>query len=114
MLRLDNQHQQIDSGILFVEGREMRTLAETNERLENVNKELLQRIAELEAQLAAARNALINGESEAFSAIEMGDGYGSAKEFRENAVDKVFEILSVKRVCFGCGNVSGECVCGVG
>ena len=72
------------------------------------------RIAELEAKLEAARNALIKGESEAFSAIEMGDGYGSAKEFRENAVNKVFEILSVKRVCFGCGNVRGECVCGVG
>ena len=33
----------------------MRTLAETNERLEEVNKELLRRIAELEAQIANAQ-----------------------------------------------------------
>ena len=33
----------------------MRTLAETNERLEEVNKELLRRIAELETQIANAQ-----------------------------------------------------------
>ena len=85
---------------------------------ENHNQDLTideknERIAQIEAQLVEARNVLINAEHKAFGAVEMGEGYSAAKEIRENAVNKVFEILGVERVCFGCGNVSGECVCGV-
>ena len=83
----------------------MRTLAETNERLEEVNKELLRRIAELEAQIANAQklaDVLLDERNEEVKKVAYwSKAYDDAKREAWNAaIEAAFDVCERMRERF--------------